>query len=200
MEEKNQNSGLATAGLVLGIIAACISFIPIINNLAFIMGGLAVIFGIIAFIKKAGKGNVIAAIILGVIAITITISSQKALSEGLNEVSKELNKVTGSSTEEVLKNDIEVALGKFEVIKGEYGITNTKLVVKVKNKTSNTKSFNLQVEAVNSKGARIIDDCVIANNLAAGQSQEFEIFTYIPEEKIEPLKNATFKIIQASMY
>ena len=32
---ENKKSGLATAGLVLGIIGICLSFIPIINNAAF---------------------------------------------------------------------------------------------------------------------------------------------------------------------
>ena len=53
-EEKNTKSGIATAGLVLGIIGVCTSFMPIINNLSFVMGIIAVILGLIA-IKKAGK-------------------------------------------------------------------------------------------------------------------------------------------------
>ena len=32
--EENKKSGLGTAGLVLGIIGVCTSFIPIINNLS----------------------------------------------------------------------------------------------------------------------------------------------------------------------
>ena len=47
MEEKKK-SGLSTAGLVLGIIGICTSFMPIINNLSFVMGVLAIVFGVIA--------------------------------------------------------------------------------------------------------------------------------------------------------
>lgn len=197
--EETKKSGFSTAGLVLGIIGVCTSFIPIINNLSFVMGVLAVIFGIVALAKKAGKGKIVASIILGVLAIVITINSQKALSESLDTLSKDLDKMTGSSTEEILANDVEVTLGEFEVTKKEYS-TDTKLVVTVKNKHSETKSFSIQVEAVDSEGVRITNDYVYANNLNAGQSQKFEIFNLVSSDKIEDLKNATFKIVEASMY
>ena len=80
-KEETKNSGFATAGLVLGIIGACTSFIPIINNLSFILGILAIIFGIVALIKKSGRGTVIASIILGIVAIAITLSAQKSVSD-----------------------------------------------------------------------------------------------------------------------
>lgn len=193
-------SGFATAGLVLGIVGVCTAFIPIINNLSFFMGILAFIFGIIAFMKKCGKGKVIASIILGILAIVITLSAQKSASDALDAVSKELDKATGGSTEEVLKNDVDVTFGNFEVIEGDYGINDTKLMVKITNKTNETKSFNFQIEAVDSNGTRITQDYIYANNLSAGQSQEFETFNFVETDKIESLKNAQFKVVQASVY
>lgn len=192
-------TGFGTASLVLAIIGICTSFIPIINNLSFIMGILSVIFGVIAFVKKDSKGKVITSIVLGILAIVITLNSQKALSDSLDSVSKEWDKATGGSTEEILKNDVEVTLGNFEAIKGQYG-TDTKLVVTVKNKTSETKSFSIQVEAVDANGSRINQDYVYATNLTAGQSQDIEIFNYVTSDKLELMKNATFKIVEASMY
>ena len=199
-KEETKNSGFATAGVVLGIIGACTSFIPIINNLSFILGILAIIFGIVALIKKSGRGKVIASIILGIVAIAITLSAQKSVSDSLDNLSKDLDKVTGNSTEEVLANDAEVTLGSLEVTKGDYGITNTKLVVTVKNKTSEKKSYNFHIEALDSNGSRIGEDYVYANDLNAGQSQNFEIFTYISSDKLDAMKNATFKIVEASAY
>lgn len=198
--EETKKTGFATAGLVLGIIGVCTSFIPIVNNISFILGILAVIFGIVALVKKGSKGKIIASIILGILAIVITLNSQKALSDSIDAVSKELDKSTGNNTEEVLKNDLAVSLGTLEIKKDKYGMTDTKLVVKVKNKTSETKSFNIQVEAVGQDGSRIDQDYVYGNSLGAGQSQNFEIFTYIPSDKLETMKNATFKIVEASIY
>lgn len=198
--EQTKKSGFSTAGLVLGIIGVCTSFIPIVNNLSFVMGILAIIFGIVALAKKAGKGKVIASIILGIIAITVTINSQKALSDSLDAVSKEIDKMTGNNTEEILKNDVDVTLGKFEAKKDKYGMMNTKLVVTVKNKTTEIKSFSIQIEAVDNTGARIENGYVYANNLTAGQSQNFDVFTFVSSDKIETMKNATFKIVEVSMY
>lgn len=198
--EKIQKSGFATASLVLGIIGLCTSFIPFINNLSAILGLIAIIFGIVSLCKKASKGMAIAGIIISILTIVAVVNSQKALSDSLDTLSKGLDKATGSSTEEVLKNDADVVLGNFEVTKGQYGITNTKLTVKVTNKTSETKSFSIQVEAVDTTGARINQDYVYANNLGAGQEQDFEIFTYINSDKLEAMQNATFKIVEASIY
>lgn len=200
METTKKKSGFATASLVLGIIGICTSFIPIINNLSFILGLIGVMFAIISLIKKASKGQAIAGLILCVLTIVITINSQKALSDSLNEVSANLDKATGASTEEILANDVNVELGNFEVIKGTYGTTDTKLTVKVTNKTTEKKSFSFHIEAVDSTGSRIDEEYIYANDLAAGQSQSFDIFTLIASDEINTMKNATFKIIEASMY
>nr|DAY80329.1 MAG TPA: hypothetical protein [Caudoviricetes sp.] len=156
--------------------------------------------GIIALIKKTGKNQAIAGIILCILAVIITVNSQKALTDTLNEVSTNLDKATGSSTEEVLKNDVNVELGNFEVTEDNYGLVNTKLTVKVTNKTGEKKSFNLHIEAVDASGARIDEDYVYANGLASGQSQNFDIFAFVSSDKIDAMKNATFKIVEASVY
>ena len=198
MEEKKKN-GLATAGLVLGIIGICTSFIPVINNVSFILGLIGTMFGIVALIKKASKGQAIAGIILCILTIIITINSQKTLSDSLNTWSQDLDKAAGNSTEEVLKNDVDVQLGDFQVTKGTY-TTETVLKATVKNKTNDTKSFSIQVEAVDANGSRIANDYIYANNLNAGQSQEFKLFEYVESDKLNSMKNATFKIVEASMY
>lgn len=196
---QTEKSGLCTAGLVLGIIGVCTSFVPIINNLSFIMGVLAVIFGLVS-IKKAGKGKMIATIVLGVLAIMITLNAQKTLSDSLDDISKDLDTATGKNTEQVLGTSVDVVLGNFEVTKKQYGINETKLPVKVTNKTNETKSFSIQIEAVSQEGTRITTDYIYANNLTAGQSQEFKVFEYVQSENLEKMKNAKFNIVEVSMY
>ena len=199
VETKN-SSGLATAGMVLGIIGVVLSFIPIINNIAFFIGILALIFGIIGIVKKAGKGKAIAGIVLGILSIAITLAMQSAVSDSIDETSKELDKITGNSTEEVLKTEVNVTLGDLQISKDEYGLTDSKMVVTVKNITDKKKSYSLHIEAVDANGNRIGEDYVYANDLSAGQTQNFEIFTYIEDSKIDGMKAATFKIIEASAY
>jgi len=54
---EKEKSGFGTASLVLGIIGICTSFIPIINNLSFVLGLMGLLF--ISSIKKASKGQTI---------------------------------------------------------------------------------------------------------------------------------------------
>lgn len=196
---ENKKSGLATAGLVLGIIGICLSFIPIINNAAFFLGVLAIIFGIIPLIKKKSKGKAISALILGILSIIITLSLQSSWAASLDEISNDLDTMTGDNTEEVLKN-LDINYGTFEIVTDEYGFTETKLTVTITNKTNERKSFNLDIEAVTTEGSRIEIDYIYATDLAAGQSQSFDIFEYIEDDKLEIMKSATFNIVEASMY
>lgn len=196
---ETQKSSLCTAGLVLGIIGVCTSFIPIINNLSFVLGILAVIFGLVS-VKKASKGKMIATVILGILAIIITLSAQKTVSDSLDALSEDLDTASGENTEQVLANDVEVEIGNFEATTDEYGLTDTKLTVKVTNKTNETKSFTIQVEAVDANGNRINQDYVYANNLTAGQSQDFDIFQFVSSDEVKAMQNATFNIVEASAY
>ena len=93
---EKQKSGLATAGLVLGIIGICISFIPIVNNASFVLGILAIVFSITPLVKKKSKGKAIVAIILGILSIFITLSLQKSWSDSFDDMD-------GTNTEKVLK-------------------------------------------------------------------------------------------------
>lgn len=196
---ETRKSGLCTAGLVLGIIGVCTSFIPIINNLSFFLGALAIIFGLVS-IKKASKGKMIATVILGILAVVITLSAQKSVSDSLDALSQDLDTASGENTEQVLANYVDVSLGDFEATTDEYGLNETKMIVRVTNKTNETKSFTIQVEAVDINGNRINQDYIYANNLSAGQSQDFEIFQFVSSDKLESMKNATFKIVEASAY
>ena len=142
----------------------------------------------------------IATIVLGVLAIMITLNAQKTLSDSLDDISKDLDTATGKNTEQVLGTSVDVVLGNFEVTKKQYGINETKLPVKVTNKTTETKSFSIQIEAVSQDGTRITTDYIYANNLTAGQSQEFKVFEYVQSEILEKMKNAKFNIVEVSMH
>lgn len=195
----NPSYYINVSGIVLGIIGICLSFIPILNNISFVLGILSLLFGIIALIKKHNKGKAISTIILGVLSIVITLSLQSSWSDSLDDLSNDLDNMSGENTEEVL-NNLDVEIGDFEVETNEYGFSETRLVIKITNKTSESKSFNLEIEAVAADGSRIKTDYIYASNLAANQSQEFEIFTYVEDDKLEQMQSAKFNIIEASMY
>ena len=198
MTEK-RTSGFGTAGMVLGIIAIVFSFIPIISYISFVLGGLAFIFSVLSLIKKSSRGQAIAGLVLAIIAIFIANAMHQGVQTAVNDLSNSIDTMTGINTDDVLNNYLDVSIGKFEVDESEY-ITNTKLVVTLKNKSSEKKSFDVKIEAVDKDGNRIDDDTAYVSDLNAGQSQKKELFTLVTSDKIKELKNATFKIVEASMY
>lgn len=200
---EGKKSGIATAGLVVGIIGICLSFIPIVNNAAFVLGVLAVAFSIVGFVKKASVGKSVAAVILGVLAIVITLVMQnvfvKAVDDAFDGLSSSFDNITGENTEKITEKYVDVTFGEFEVDKSDF-LTESKLTVTVKNKSDKKQSFSIDIEAVDENGTRIETDTVYVDGLGAGQSQNFEAFTFITDDKIEKLKNAEFKVYETSMY
>ncbi len=196
---KKKNSGLATAGLVLGIIGVCLSFVLIINNAAFILGVLAVVFGGVALKKHASRGKAVAALVLGLLAIVFTLIAQSAVSDAIDDLTDDLNYMTGEKTEDVLREYLDVQFGTFRVVQGEF-TTDTSLSVTLKNKGSKKQSFDVTVEAVDKDGGRIDTDIIYVSDLGAGQTQTVEVFDFVIDDRIAALKNATFRVVSASMY
>ena len=69
---ENKGKGFAIAALVLGICAFVFCWIPVLN---WILGILAVVFGIIALVKKAKKGMAITGLVLGAVGLLVAIIS-----------------------------------------------------------------------------------------------------------------------------
>ena len=197
--KEEKKTGFSVAAMVLGIIGICLSFIPIVNNASFILGVLSVIFAIVSLVKKSGKAKAIVGLILGILSVVITLSLQNSWSKSLDDVGKDLDNMTGDNTEEILKKDVDVNIGKLNVTTDEYGYSDSELVVTVTNKSKEKKSFTIHIEAVDNTGKRIDDDYVYANDLNSGQTQDFKIFTLVSSEKLEQMKSAEFKIIDVSM-
>lgn len=204
MENKGK-SAMAITGFVLAIIAALLSAVPIVNNFAFVLAVLGFVFGIIGVVKikkgkSGGMGIAVAAIIIALIAVGVVLATQAMYGKAVDDAAKSINesadKMTGEKTDDLLKTDVDVELGKFEATKDEYGIDSTKLLVTIKNKNTAKKSYTVQIEAVDAGGTRILDDTVYANDLGADQTQQFEAFKFVESTKIEALKTAEFKIVK----
>lgn len=206
MDDKSikKGSGLVTAGLVLGIVAISLSFIPIVNNASVVLGALALIFGVIGLIKKTKKfAKALTAVILGVLSIVIALVLQAVWVDTIDDAVDELNDTvataTGDKTDELLQSSVGVKLGGFVVEEGEY-TTNTSLPVEVENKNDTPKSFSISIEAVDASGVRLDEDTVYVNDLGAGQKQAVKAFEYVTSDLQSQLQNATFKVYKVSQY
>ena len=82
------------AAVVFGALGLVLRFIPIVNNIAAILGFIGVILAIIAIVgtfrgKKRGKVLSIVAAVLSVLAIVITLAMQSAASKAIDDSIKE---------------------------------------------------------------------------------------------------------------
>ena len=193
-----RHSGFSVAALILGIIGLFIAFIPFVNFAVVVFGALALIFGIIGVIQDHKKDIAIIAIVLTVAAIITTIVMNVAIYYVIYDALS--GEEAEEETETVSESDVvDVKFGKFTVVNNGY-YADTKLPVTVTNKSKERHSFHIKVEAVDANGNRIDTDYIYAGDLGPGQSQQFDIFILVSEDKIDQFKKATFSVISISMY
>lgn len=82
-------SAMAIVGLVLGIFSLISSWMPIVNNLSFIVALLGLVFSIIGIVsasrgKSSGKGLAVAALVINVIACVIVFATQSMFAAALS--------------------------------------------------------------------------------------------------------------------
>lgn len=104
MSEKRGTSAMAIVGLVLGIIAAVSSWVPIVNNLSFVIGAIGLVLAIVGLVgtlrgKRSGKGLAVAAVVVNVVALVVVLASQSAMSAAIDDATSGPD-VTGVSSSE----------------------------------------------------------------------------------------------------
>lgn len=146
MEEKKK-SGFATAGLVLGIIAICFSFIPLVSYVSFVLGALAIIFSIVALAKRASKGMAIAGLIVAVIAVFMAYNMHKGLEKVVDEVSNALDNNKAETLEYNQGDAAKLGDGVIKVTKVEKSQGNDW------NKPKSGKEFVIITVSIENKGS-----------------------------------------------
>lgn len=89
VDTNKPTSTAAIVGLVLGILAIVTSWIPIVNNLSFMIGAIGLVFSIVGVVgtvrgTKGGKGLAIAALVVNVLSLVIVLGLQSAWSAALS--------------------------------------------------------------------------------------------------------------------
>lgn len=123
--------GLAVTGLVLGIVALVLCWVPILNNVFLFVGlaglGFAIAALVIASKRKAPKGMPIAGLILSIVAIIGVFATQAMYSAALDSVVKSVEDsadgVTASSEEEQEEATTEALAAGESATVGEYTVT-----------------------------------------------------------------------------
>lgn len=182
-------SGMAVAGLVLGIIALLTSFLPIINNLAALLAVLGLIFGIVGLVgvlkgKKSGKGMAIASVVLNAVAVVIVLATQSMYGAALDEASKALDEGV-VSTEEVSVSSDEAPAPTAEekyTIEGETMTQDdysTKIAGTLTNNTDKEIGYlQISYTLYDADGAQVGSAFANVNNLEAGGVWKFEAVSF----------------------
>ena len=90
-ENKDASRSVAAiVGLVLGILAVVLSWMPIINNFAFVLGGIGLVFAVVGMVgvvrgKKAGKALAIAALVVNIASLAVVLGTQSMYSSALDD-------------------------------------------------------------------------------------------------------------------
>ena len=196
MSEQNTKqgaSGMAIAGLVLGIVAAISSWIPIINNFSFILALIGAVFAVVGVVstmrgKHGGKGLAIAALVVNVIALALVLATQSAMSAAIDEattpaVSTEDVQVQADGAGEA-EADAEPAYSiADEAMTGDdYSVTITGTFT---NNTDKDISYvQLSYRLLDAEGAQIETAYANTSDLSAGGTWKFEAGTLKAPEEI----------------
>ena len=102
-EQGQSTSGLAIAGLVVAILALLISFIPIVNNAAFVLGLVGAVLAIVGVVqtgagKRRGRGMAVAGLVIAVLSVVIVLVTQSMYSAAIDSVTDGAQPTSASSS------------------------------------------------------------------------------------------------------
>ena len=196
MSEANGNkatSGMAIAGLVLGILAAVSSWIPIINNFSFILAVIGLVFAIVGVVgtvrgKKAGRGIAIAALVINLVAAGIVLAMQSAMSAAIDDATSGLVSTEDVTVQQQEGTDVDAgtdsadqqayAISDVQMTGDDYSVT----ISGTFTNNSDTEVSYVQVSyrLLDAEGAQIGTAYANTNNLPAGGTWKFEAMGFEP--------------------
>ncbi len=202
--------GLSIASMVIGIVAILGSWIPYFNIGSIILALVGVgltIPAVIGYVKnkKGSLGFMITGGVLSIltliIAISINVLTTDLIKDELEDAGYDIDEledeIYSDNTEKILKDDLEVKIGKYEVDTDDYFETGD-IDVEVKNIGDEKASFTIEIEAVDANGDRIDTDSIYVSDLGAGQSVDEDAFYF---HDVDEMKKVTeFKILSITKY
>ena len=160
--EKKRN-GLATASLVIGIIAIATAWVPFLNVVSMILAVIAIGLGIGGFAmarKRGGMVKTIFGVVLSIAALVLGMSVNTAAVGAIDEGIQEL--------EDAMDVTDEVTIELGAVTSDEFG---SDVAVTITNISDETGSYWVTIAAENADGTTQYDTAnVMFNDLKAGQT------------------------------
>ncbi|MGL3807535.1 DUF4190 domain-containing protein [Paeniglutamicibacter sp. R2-26] len=144
--------GLGVAALVIAIVALTLSWVPIINNFAAVLGIVALALGIFSLVfaikRNGGKGLGIASTIIAVVSIAMVFITQAAYSAALDSVATAIEDASDGEVaapkkvvEQAADESNVLALGQSGEV-GEYTVTVDSVVLDAAKQIAKANQFN----------------------------------------------------------
>lgn len=186
VEQAKGTSGMAIAGLVLGILAAVSSWIPIVNNLSFILGAIGLILSIVGVVgtvrgKRAGKGLAIAALVINLVACGIVLAMQSAMSAAIDDATSGMVSTENVSVQPEdaaadapapTADDPAYAITDVQMTGDDYSVTISGTFTN--NSDAEVSYVQVSYRLLDAEGAQIGTAYANTNNLPAGGTWKFE--------------------------
>jgi hypothetical protein len=105
-----------------------------------------------------------------------------------------------ATTEQVLKSQATVELGKVFTELDSSGVPQTSLAMTVKNIGGRSLTFDIEVVAIDAKGKVITRDSAFIPALENGTTASVRVFNVLGPDLAAKLATATFQVVKASSY
>lgn len=195
-----------------GIALAC-AVVPMLHWATIAFGTAALLMGITGLGSRrraAGKAEIAwVGILLAILAFVGMVASQAAFSAvtsvGRSDAKPVVTRVApaaaqAATTQTVLSTQVKVEIGNVSQELDPSGITRTALTISVTNISNVTRSFDLEVEAVDAKGRRITTDTAFVPILGAGKSASVRVFNILNDDLAAKILTAKFTVVKANSY
>ena len=160
--EKKRN-GLATASLVVGIVAIATAWIPFLNVISMVLAVIAILLGLGALLmvkKRGGMVKTAFGVVLSIAALVLGFSVTSAATNAVNEAVAEV--------EDAMDVTDEVTIEIGSVTSDEFS---SQAPVTITNISDETGSYMVTIVAETADGATQIESTVVVvNDLKAGQT------------------------------
>ena len=178
-------------GVVFAVVAMVLAFIPSINSLSVWLAVLAVALELFGFFRKDGllpRRMLLASVVVLAVAVA-SVTIQNMYQQSL--IDREMYLKSGDATEEIMRGDLSVSFAEWS----ENG-----LEVTLKNNNSDSKGYNVAIEAKDENGLQITNEVISVGGIASGKEAKLTIFKRLSDSQKEAMKNAKFEVSSASQF
>jgi hypothetical protein len=207
--KKRRERRLDKSAAWMGGFALGCAVVPMLRWAAIGFGTAALLMGITSLGSPKRKGmrrdTAWIAIVLSILAAFGMVASQTVFGAVHGHKAPVVNSAPidvtqAATTDQVLKNQAKVNIGKVFTELDSSGVKQTSLAMSVTNISGHTLTFDIEVVAIDAKGKVITRDSAFIPALENGTDASVRVFNLLGDDMAAKLATATFQVVKASSY